>query len=334
MKVVVCQGEAIGGEPSREELISLWREEIGKIPQVDEIVFRNGFNYDEVDDIAGDNDAMIGVWIKDNAYDDAFFDRHPKLKYIATTAHGFGKIDRAAAARHGVTFTNTVYGDVTIAQFAMALLMDICHDIRLQDIAYREAADNHITVNMGRGLRVKSRQIELYEKTMGILGLGSIGLWTAKMAAGFGMKVIAYSRHKKEGEEYNFIEQVSLDELLNRSDVISIHCPSTDETVGMINSETISKMKDGVIIINTARGNIIVEDDLVAALKSKKVYAAGLDVVCNEPISERIPLMDCPNAVITPHIAWAPLEARYRTVRLASQNLKNWAAGSPTSVIS
>lgn len=333
MKVVVCQGEAIGGEPSREELIALWKEELAKIPQIDEIVFREGFNYDKVEEIAGDCDAMLGVWIKDNAYDDAFFSRHPNLKYIATSAHGFGKIDRAAAAKHGVTFTNTVYGDVTIAQFAMALLMDICHDIRLNDQGYKEAMEAHIPVQLGRGLRVKTRQIELYEKTMGIIGLGSIGLWTAKMAAGFGMKVIAYSRHKKEGAEYDFIEQVSLEELLEQSDVISIHCPSTDETRGMINKDTIGKMKTGVILINTARGDIIVEPDLVEALHSGKVYAAGLDVVCNEPISDRIPLMDCPNAVITPHIAWAPLEARYRTVRLASQNLKNWIDGKPTSVI-
>ena len=147
------------------------------------------------------------------------------------------------------------------------------------------------------------------------------------------MKVIAYNHHKKTGPEYDFVEQVSLDELLRRSDVISIHCPSTDETRGMIDKNVINKMKDGVILINTARGDIIVEDDLVDALNSGKVYAAGLDVVCNEPVVQRIPLMDCPNAIITPHMAWAPAEARYRTVRIASDNLKNWIEGHPTSVI-
>ncbi|MCD8039527.1 MAG: D-2-hydroxyacid dehydrogenase [Lachnospiraceae bacterium] len=333
MKVVVCQGEAIGGEPPREELLALWREELAKIPQIDEVVFRDNFNYEQVEEIAGDCDALVGVWIKDNAYDDAFFERHPKLKYIATTAHGFGKIDREAAARHGVTFTNTVYGDMTIAQFAMALLLDICHGIRVNDACYREALGQHKSVHMGRGMRVKTRQIELYEKTMGIIGLGSIGIWTAKMAAGFGMKVISYSRHKKEGEQYGFIEQVSLDELFARSDVISIHCPSTDETRGMIDRNAFSRMKDGVIIINTARGDIIVEPDLVDALNSEKVYAAGLDVMCNEPLHENTPLTQCKNAIITPHIAWAPSEARRRSISIAAQNLKNWADGNPTSVI-
>lgn len=334
MKVVVCQGEPIGGEPSREELLALWEEELAKIPQVTEVVYRKGFNYDEIEEIAEDADAILGAWIKEGFFDDAFFTRHPKLKYIASFAHGFGKIDKEVTARHGVTFTNTIYGDVTIAQFAMALLMDICHNVRLQDEAYKEAVSRNVRVERGKGVRVQSRQIELYEKTMGILGLGSIGLWTAKMAAGYGMKVIAYSRHKKEGPEYDFIEQVSLEELYARSDVISIHCPSTDETRGMIDEKAIAKMKDGIILINTARGDIIVEDDLVKALNSGKVYAAGLDVVCNEPISKRIPLMDCPNAIITPHIAWAPAEARFRTVRVAAKNFRNWVEGHPTSVIS
>ena len=324
MKVIVCQGEPIGGEPTREELLALWEEELAKIPQVTEVVYRNGFNYDEIEEIAADADAILGAWIKEDFFDDAFFNRHPKLKYIASFAHGFGKIDKEVVARHGVTFTNTIYGDVTIAQFAMALLMDICHNIRLQDEGYKEAVDRNVSVQRGRGVKVQSRQIELYEKTMGILGLGSIGLWTAKMAAGYGMKVIAYSRHKKEGPEYDFIEQVSLEELYARSDVISIHCPSTDETRGMIDEKAIAKMKDGVILINTARGDIIVEDDLVKALNSGKVYAAGLDVVCNEPISKRIPLMDCPNAIITPHIAWARVEARINLMNIILGQIKEF----------
>lgn len=331
MKVVVCQGDAICAE--RDELVAYWKEEMSKVPAVDELVFRDSFNYEHIDEYADDADAMIGVWIKDGFYTDEFFDRHPRLKYIATTAHGFGKIDSECAARHRVTFTNTVYGDVTIAQFAMALLMDICHGIRPNSDMYREAAKNHIDVHMGKNMPATIRQIELYEKTIGIIGLGAIGLCMARMAAGFGMRVIAYNHHIKEGPQYDFIEQVSMDELLRRADVISIHCPLTDETRGMIDKKTIEKMKDGVIIINTARGDIIVEKDLVEGLKSGKVYAAGLDVVCNEPIPGWIELMDCPNAIITPHMAWAPREARYRTIRVATENFKNWTEGHPTSVI-
>ena len=329
MKVVVCQGEAIGGEPSRDKLIEYWKEQLADCSNL-EVVYQKGFDFNKIDEIVQDADALLGAWIKDDFFDEEFFKKHPKLKYIASFAHGFGRIDKEAARKYGVTFTNTIYGDMTIAQFAMALLLDICHDIRLQDANYKKALDEG---RPGRGMGVQSRQIELYEKTFGIIGLGSIGLWAGRMAAGFGMKVLGYSRHKKIGPEYDFIEQVSLDEILQRSDVISIHCPLTDETFEMINKDTIAKMKDGVILINTARGAIIREPDLVDALNSGKIYAAGLDVVAGEPLHEKCELMNCPNAVITPHIAWAPEEARYRTIKIAAQNFKNWMNGAPTSTI-
>lgn len=334
MKIVICQGEPIGGSPSRETLVNYWNEQLKPLKKENEIIFHGGFNYEKMDEIVKDADALVGTYIKDDYYNEEFFKRYPKLKYIASYAHGYGRFDKAAARKYGVTITNTIYGDVTIAQFAMALLLDICHNIRLQDQHYKEAVDNHITVARGSNVRVKTKQIELYEKTIGIIGLGSIGIWTARMAAGFGMKVISYNRSKKAGAEYDFVEQVSMEELLERSDVISLHCPLTDQTKQMIDKEFISKMKDGVILINTARGDLIREADLVEALNSGKIYAAGLDVVANEPISERCALMYCKNAVITPHIAWAPEEATYRTVRVAASNLQNWLQGTPTSVIS
>lgn len=332
MKVVICQGEAIGGRPTREELIRYWKKQLKEIPEVDEVIFHNGFNNRKKDEIAGDADALLGVWIQD-CCNDTFLSNHPKLKYLASFAHGYGEFDREAARKHQITMTNTIYGDVTIAQFAMALLLDICHNVRLQDEYYKKCMDHYQPFGIGCGLRVQSRQIELYEKTMGIIGLGSIGLWTARMAAGFGMKVISYSRHKKADSEYDFIEQVELEELLMRSDVISIHCPLTDESYQMIDRAAIEKMKNGVILINTARGAIIDEEALIEALGNGKIYAAGLDVVDHEPLKERCALMNCSNAVITPHIAWAPEEARYRTVRVATENLKNWIHGMPTSVI-
>ncbi|TCL60915.1 glycerate dehydrogenase [Kineothrix alysoides] len=334
MKIVICQGEPIGGSPSREALLNYWNEQLKPLKKENEIIFRGGFNYEKMDEIVKDADALVGTYIKDDYYNEEFFKKYPKLKYIATYAHGYGRFDKAAARKYGVIITNTIYGDVTIAQFAMALLLDICHNVRLQDQHYKEAMDNHITVARGSNVRVKTKQIELYEKTIGIIGLGSIGIWTARMAAGFGMKVISHNRSKKTGAEYDFVEQVSMEELLERSDVISLHCPLTDETKQMINKESISKMKDGVILVNTARGDLINEADLVEALNSGKIYAAGLDVVANEPISERCALMYCKNAVITPHIAWAPEEATYRTVRVATLNLQNWLQGTPTSVIS
>jgi glycerate dehydrogenase len=327
MKVAVCQGEAVGGFPKREELLKYWKQQLSTIPEVHEIDFYEMFD----ESWAGQYDAVIGAWIRDGYFGEEFFRKYPKLKYIATLGHGFGKIDELAARRYNVTFTNTVYGDMTIAQFGFGLLMDICHHIGDEARFYKQMLDEKHGF-AGRK-KVCTRQIELYEKTMGIIGLGNIGLWMARMAQGFGMHVVAYSRHKKVGPEYKNIEQVSFDELLARSDVISIHCPLTDQTRGMIDRKAFSKMKDGVIIINTARGAIIDEQALIDNLKSRKVYAAGLDVVDGEPVHEKTPIFDQDNATITAHIAWAPEEARYRTVRIATENLRNWIAGVPTSVI-
>ena len=150
---------------------------------------------------------------------------------------------------------------------------------------------------------------------------------------GFDMKVIANSRHKKTGPQYDGIEQVSMEEIFERSDVISIHCPHTKETENLLNREAFAKMKDGVIIINTARGIIIDEEALLEALESRKVYMAGLDVVANEPPQYQIPLMQSPYTFITSHIAWQPKAARLRAVDLAVKNFRSYLEGMPTSVI-
>lgn len=330
MKVVICQPPQMNQYlPPRELLIEEWKKELADVPGI-ELVFKEPFSPDKLDEQVGDADAFVGLRFTDGLVEADFFERHPKLKYIGTFSHGFGKFDMEASRQHGVTVTNTIYGDMTIAQFGMGLLLDICHNVDIHAQKYRENTENGTYTN---STRVQSRQIELYGKTMGIYGLGHIGLWTARMAAGFGMHVIGYSRHKKTDPEYDFIEQVSRDELFARSDVISINCPLTDETYHSICKETIAGMKDGVIIINTARGAIINESDLMEALKSGKVYAAGLDVVEGEPLQKPSPLMYFSNTRVTPHVAFATSESRYRSVKIAAQNLKNWIAGHPSSVI-
>lgn len=333
MKVVIFQGTSVG-YPTREQLIELWKKELNDYEKIDEVVFEDRFDINKADETLGDADAAVGVWLRDNWFDEAFFERFPKLKYLAAFSHGFAEMDIDMLKKHDVTISNTIYGDVTISQFAMGLLLDICYHIGTQADYYKKCLKSGKQIGYdNNGVKNIGRQYELYGKTMGIIGLGAIGLYTAKMAAGFGMKVVAYSRHKKEGSEYDFIDQVSLDELLAESDVISIHCPATHETNHMINENTIAKMKDGVILINTARGSIIDEDALKEALDSGKVYAAGLDVLENEPLTKWRPIFDCPNAVITGHIAWMTEESRYRAVKIAAQNLKNWVEGHPTSTI-
>lgn len=337
-KVVVFQGDPGTIDLTREEMVEEWKRVLDRIPQIGEYRIvdpeKKRMTFEDYNMKIGDADAALGIWIHGGVIKEELFQAHPKLKYIATLGHGFEEFDVAMTRRYGVTITNTVYGDVTIAQYAMALLMNICHNVTLQSdytkMTYweRKAKDSTAVYN-----KLLVPQIELYQKTMGIIGLGAIGRWTARMAQGFGMKVIANSRHVKTGPEYEGIEQVSMEELLKRSDVISIHCPHTKETEHLLNREAFSKMKDGVILINTARGAIIDEEALLEALESRKVYMAGLDVVDHEPPVEQIPLMRSPYTFITSHIAWQPRAARLRAVDMAGQNYRFYLEGAPRSVI-
>lgn len=326
MKVVVYQSDLHSEFITREELIQPWIDYFQKNHFDYEIY--GGFDAKTADETIGDADAAIGVWITEGLLTKEFFQRHPNLKYVATFAHGFEKFDLDYAKAHNITFTNTIYGDHTIAEFTMALLMEVLHHVYVESLNYKECLQEN-----RKSTYACTKQMELHEKTVGIIGLGSIGYCFAKMVAGFGCKVLAYSRHKKEGEQYSFIEQVSLNDLLKQSDIISIHCPLTEETYHLIDEEKIHEMKDGVILLNTARGDIVDEDALVSALQSGKVYGAGLDVVHGEPLQTKSPIFDCKNVVITSHIAWLTVEARKRAPRIALENFDNWIHGMPTSVI-
>ncbi|MEG1849085.1 MAG: NAD(P)-dependent oxidoreductase, partial [Oscillospiraceae bacterium] len=172
----------------------------------------------------------------------------------------------------------------------------------------------------------------LAHKTMGIIGFGRIGQATGRIAKALGMNVIAYDEHPNEfGRAIG--DYVSLEELLASSDVIALHCPLFPSTEGIVNKNTIAKMKDGVIILNNSRGPLVVEQDLADALNSGKVYAAGLDVVSTEPIKGNNPLLGAKNCIITPHISWAPRESRQRLMDIAVDNLTQFVAGNPVNVV-
>lgn len=175
--------------------------------------------------------------------------------------------------------------------------------------------------------------IELDGKVMGIIGYGRIGQTTGRIAQALGMKVLAYDGHKNPALESDACRYVQLDELLAVSDVIALHCPLCPETEGIINKKSISKMKDGVILINNSRGQLIVEQDLADALNSGKVYAAGVDVVSTEPISGDNPLLKARNCFITPHISWAPKESRSRLMNTAVENLRRFLNGTPINLV-
>lgn len=247
-------------------------------------------------------------------------DAKPNLKYIGLLATGFNVVDIDAAKRRGIVVANIpTYGTTAVAQYVFALLLEICHHVGHHNQAVQE----------GRWTACRDfcfwdyPLIELAGKTMGIIGYGRIGRATAQIARAFGMKVVAYDAFAT-GEEL-----VSLDELLSQSDVISLHCPLTRENTGLINRDTLAKMKDGAIIINTARGPLINEPDLREALLSGKVLGAALDVVAVEPIQSDNVLLGLDNCLITPHIAWAPKESRQRLMDVAVENVAAFLAGQP-----
>ena len=174
--------------------------------------------------------------------------------------------------------------------------------------------------------------MELAGKTIGIVGFGRIGQAVAKLAKAFDMKVLAFNRTQYAGFEH-LVEYVTLDELLERSDIISLHCPLFPETAGMINEDSIAKMKDGVILLNTSRGGLVNEVALADALRSGKIRAAAVDVVSAEPMIEGNPLLTAPNCIITPHIAWAPVESRQRLLNTVVENVRAFLDGAPQNVV-
>ena len=243
----------------------------------------------------------------------------PQVRYIGVLATGYNVVDVAAARERGVVVTNVPsYGTAAVAQHVFALLLELCHHV----------GHHNTAVQQGRWTNCPDfcfwdRPLtELAGKTMGIVGCGRIGRAVANIAAAFGMKVLACSAHGGEGT-------VSLEEVLAQSDVISLHCPLTADNAGMIGREALARMKDGVFLINTARGPLIDEPALREALLSGKVRGAAVDVVSCEPIPADHPLLGLPNCIITPHIAWAPKESRQRLMDVAVENLRSFLAGTP-----
>ena len=253
----------------------------------------------------------------------------PNIRFISVLATGYNVIDVKAAAEKGIPVSNVPsYGTAAVAQFAIALLLELCHHV----------AHHSEAVHAGRWASNPDwcfwdyPLIELQGKTMGIIGFGRIGQATGRIAKAMGMEVIACSRSVREDGKA-LAEYVDLDTLLARSDVIALHCPLFPETEGIINKANIAKMKDGVIIINNSRGQLVVEQDLADALNSGKVYAAGLDVVSTEPVREDNPLLGAKNCLITPHISWAPKESRQRIIDCTEANIRAFLAGKPQNVV-
>ena len=316
MKIVVLDGYTENpGDLSWNGLESLGELTVYDRTQPDEIAARiRGAGAVYVNKVALDRETIFSA---------------PDLKFIGVLATGYNVVDIAAARERGIAVCNIpTYGTAAVGQFAIAMLLEICHHV----------AHHSDAVHAGRWEQNADwcfwdyPLIELAGKTMGIIGFGRIGQTTGRIARALGMNVIAYDEYES-GAGRALAEYTALDALFARSDVIALHCPLLPSTQGIINRENIAKMKDGVIILNNARGPLIVEQDLADALNSGKVYAAGLDVVSTEPIRGDNQLLKAKNCLITPHISWAPKESRQRLMEIAADNLRRFLEGSPVNVV-
>ena len=319
MKIVVLDGYTLNpGDLSWEGL-----KKIGDLTIYD----RTPFNTEEI--IKRIGGAEI-VFTNKTPLPKAVIIKSESLKYIGVLATGYNVVDVKAAKELDITVANVPsYGAVSVAQFTMALLLEMCHYV----------GNHNNAVKSGKWTQSPdfcfwdSPLIELEGKTMGIIGFGSIGQATSKVAQAFGLKVLFNNRSKKPELESVSCKQVERDELFSRSDIISLHCPLFESTLGIINSGNIMTMKDGVMIINTARGGLVVEEDLADALNSGKVFRAAVDVVSEEPIKADNPLLKAKNCIITPHTAWASKEARTRLMNITVENLEAFLNGNPINVV-
>ena len=319
MKIVVLDGYT-------ENPGDLSWEELGKLGEL--TVYDRTSLTDEAEAIARIGDAEI-VFTNKTPITRKVLDACPGIRFISLLATGYNCVDYVYAREKGIPVANVpTYGTASVGQFAIALLLEICHHIGHHDAS----------VHAGNWERCADwcywdyPLIELAGKTMGIIGFGRIGQTTGRIARAMGMEVLAYDSHPSDAGRA-IAEYVDLDALLSRSDVVALHCPLFPETEGIINRETIAKMKDGAILLNNSRGPLVVEQDLADALNAGKLAAAGLDVVSTEPIRGDNPLLKAKNCIITPHISWAPKESRQRIMDCAVSNVKAFLAGSPVNVV-
>lgn len=250
----------------------------------------------------------------------------PKLKFICVLATGYNIVDLKTADEQGIFVSNIPgYSPPAVSQHVFALILEF----------YNRVSEHDQSIKNGKWSTSEdfcfwnNTLSELKDKTLGIVGFGDIGNMVAKIGNAFGMNIVAYAPRPKPKPDFENFSFAGLEEVFRESDIITLHCPLTEENIHFVNSELLKKMKPGAILINTARGPLINESDLAEALTQKTIAGAGLDVTEIEPIQIDNPLLKAPNVIITPHIAWATLEARKRLTAIAVENTKAFLSGKP-----
>ena len=316
MKGVLLEAAAINkGDMSWEELSEL----------VDLTIYENTTEenkYDHIGDaeVIFDNKVLI---------DEEVFSKCPNIKYVGVCATGYNVIDTDAASKRDITVTNVpAYSTDSVVQLTWALILEQTCNLSL----HNESVKNGDWINSEIFCYWLKPITELADKTLGIIGYGNIGKKVAAIAKGFGMNVLVNTEHpeKYANENINFVDK---DSIFRNSDIISLHCPLTEDTKEIIRKENIDKMKDGVRLVNVSRGGLVNENDLVNALNNGKVLSAGVDVVVTEPMKADNPLLTAENIVITPHIGWASIDARKRLVDEIVKNYKAFLKNEKRNVV-
>ena len=317
MKIVVLDGRTLNSDPQA------WAE----LSRFGEVVYHDVSADDEVAARAEGADVLVTNKCPIRA---PLIEKLPALRFIAVTATGFDCVDIEAARARGIPVSNVPeYSTDSVAQVTFALLLELCHHVGLHAQAVRAGEwSRQVDFSMR-----KTPLIELAEKTMGIVGYGRIGRRVAEIARAFGMKTVAHRPSGKTGPPDGSLPTYGLDELFERADVVSLHCPLTPETRGMVNRERLRRSKPSAFLVNTARGALVVEQDLADALNAGEIAGAALDVVTREPIEADNPLLTAKNCLITPHNAWATAEARARLLEATFANIAAFADGHPTHVV-
>lgn len=315
MKIVLTDAQTVV-----DELVSA-----EPLKELGEVISYGLLRYEEVAEAIADADVVI---VNKTLMDAHTLRLASHLKYIGLFATGYNNIDIDYCRQHGITVCNAgSYSTSAVAQHTFALILEHFNNIARYDQYVQD----------GRWKRSPTFSPfvyplnELAGKTLGIVGLGAIGTAVARIANAFDMNVIAFNRSVKSVPG---VTQVDFETLLSQSDVITVHCPLNEDSENLFNKDTFSKMKKGALFVNTARGGVMSEEDLYETLQSGHLGGACIDTLRVEPMEEDCVLMKAPNCIITPHIAWAPVETRQRLMNIVKTNIQNFLGGSPTNVVS
>ena len=317
MKIVVLDGYTLNpGDLSWDKLFNLG-----------EVVLHDRTPADKIKERSLDADVLI---TNKTPLTEETINDLPHLKYIGVLATGYNIVDTSAAKRRNIIVTNVpAYSTMSVAQLTFALLLELCHHVQKHSDSVMEGkwAESVDFSNWDFPL------IELSGKTLGIIGFGNIGKKVADIATVFGMNIIAASRHETDQSERKNFRWAEINEVLAQADIVSIHCPLLPETKGLINAESLKRMKRSAFLLNTSRGHVVVEPDLADALNNGIIACAAIDVLSIEPPAKDNPLFKAKNCLITPHIAWATKEARGRLMDIAVNNLAAFINGKRVNVV-